>query len=375
MQDYYEREVFGSSTDVNVKLSAAGTLVAAMIYIFFIPTNILYNIVGPKVLLCVGTVMISGGLVAAAQATEIWHIYLSMSICSGIGVSIMYNVCFRVIPLWFDKKRNIAFAIMGTAQPFAGLILPFFITPLNSSLGAPWTFRILGLIFLVVNVIAIILIKEKPTHPQITLPKRSSHKRLDYSILLKTDMMAWLATGPILIAVVYLPYTFIPLYATYIGLSSTQGSNVVSVICGTGALGRITIGLLADYVGQLNTLIITSVITGLSFFLIWMFASNVGVLMAFAVIYGLFNGAYPVVAPPVTAAIVGMERYPLVISLLVTICGIGCLSPTIASSIESVSTLEPFMTYKLIAGCLCITGALLVLVLKLRLNNHLFSKI
>ncbi|KAI8139418.1 major facilitator superfamily domain-containing protein [Fennellomyces sp. T-0311] len=373
MQEYYERKLAGDSENVTIKLSVVGTLVTAMIYLFFWPISIIYDRVGPRVLLYLGTLMISGGLVAAGAATKIWQLYLSVSVCSGIGISILFNVCLQIIPFWFDKRRNTVFGILEAGIPFGGLILPFIMTPTNNSLGAPWTFRILGIAFFAVNIIACFFIRERPTSVERRKTKR--RMKFDYRIFLETKIILWMIIGLIEIGALYITFTFLPSYATYIGLSEAEGSAVISVLCATSFFGRIFIGLLADHIGPLNTLIFSSSISALSCLLVWMFSYHIGALMLFAVIFGFFSGGYSVVSAPATIFLVGIDRYPTVMSAAVTTYSLGCVGSTVASAIESVSSVEPYLTYKLMTGGGFIAGTFLMIILRFRLERRFFTVI
>ncbi|KAI8140050.1 major facilitator superfamily domain-containing protein [Fennellomyces sp. T-0311] len=373
MQDYYQREVFGSSASSTVQLSSAGTLTTGMIYLLSYPTTVAYSILGAKVTLFIGTLVASGGLIAAGAATEIWHLYLSMSICSGIGISILFNVSNQVLAYWFDKKKTAAFGFIGSAQPFAGLVVPFIITPINSNLGASWTFRILGLAFLVTNIIACILIKE--TKSGIQCRRKTKLLQFNCRTVLETNIILYAIQAPVQIGSMYIATTFLPSYATYIGLSDTQESAIISLICGMGFLGRVGAGLLAGRFGRLNILILSSTISGLSSCLIWMFAYDIKSLMGFSAVFGLCMGTFPATAPPTTAFLAGMNRYPIALAVVITACSLGCLGSTIASAIESISSAEPFLTYKLMTGCGYLFCTIILLILRLRLDRNIFSKI
>ncbi|KAI8139342.1 major facilitator superfamily domain-containing protein, partial [Fennellomyces sp. T-0311] len=375
MQDYYEREVFGKSSNTTVQLSAAGTLVTAMVYLFSYPTTIIYNTLGARLALAIGSLVASGGLIAAGAATEIWHLYISMSLFGGIGISILFNVGLRVLPFWFDKRSSTAFGIIGSSQPFAGLVVPFVMTHINNSLDASWTFRILGLVFLAINAVACLLIKETPTGIRCRKKARSSKTTNHPRTFLNANVILWIIQGPIQMGGLYIPYTFLPSYATHIGLSDIQGSAAISLICGANFLGRIGIGLSADRLGRLNALILTCTLSGLSCFLIWIPAYNFASLVVFSIIYGLFSGGFGSTCPSITSFLVGMDDYPTVISLLNTLCALGSLASTVASGIESISSAEPFLPCKLMTGCACMFSASIALVLKLRIDRNIFSKI
>lgn len=48
----------------------------------------------------------------------------------------------------------------------------------------------------------------------------------------------------------------------------------------------------ADYFGHINTIIFYSIITGISSITLWVYASGFEMLMAYAIIFGFFGGAF-----------------------------------------------------------------------------------
>lgn len=174
----------------------------------------------------------------------------------------------------------------------------------------------------------------------------------------------------------FVPYFFLPSYAEYVGLNPTQGANLITVASACNFFGRLFAGIFAQKIGMINTNIIFTIIGGLSSLLIWTFAFDYGVLMAYAVVFGLFCGSYFALLSPITASLVGMERYPTALSLLLITNIISVFGPNIASAIESsVTTSPPYFSYKMFAGVTYIVGAFFLIVLKIRLNRNPFAKL
>ena len=81
------------------------------------------------------------------------------------------------------------------------------------------------------------------------------------------------------------------------------------------------------------------------------------------------------VVATVAAFLVGMDRYPIVLSVGITACALGCLGITMASAIEAASSAAPFLTYKLMTGLGYFLSVTLLLILRLRLDRTILSKI
>jgi MFS family permease len=113
---------------------------------------------------------------------------------------------------------------------------------------------------------------------------------------------------------------------------------------------------------------------GLSCFLIWTFATTYAALLGFSFVFGLFCGSYFSLLSPITALILGKERFPTGLSLLLIFNIIGVFGPNIASAIETSLLLRypdypPFLFYKLFAGACYVLATLVYLILRLRINK------
>lgn len=138
--------------------------------------------------------------------------------------------------------------------------------------------------------------------------------------------------------------------------------------------------IIADYIGHINTVIITSFLAGCSAFLVWTFAYNFASLVFFASIFGFFGGAFVTLGPSTTAIITGMDRFKSGYSMFLLVTVVAMFGPNLAGALEAYFTTnhhqEPYLTYKLFTGCGYILGVAILIVLKWRINQgKLFSKL
>lgn len=131
----------------------------------------------------------------------------------------------------------------------------------------------------------------------------------------------------------------------------------------------------ADYIGRLNADAICMLISGLSCGLIWVFATNYGVLVAFCVIYGFFCGAYFALLAPVTALITGMDHFPSGFSLFLVLNGIGYFGAPIAGAVQSATGSSGYLATQMFTTVTLILGALIMFGLKIKMTKAIFAKI
>ncbi|KAJ8660106.1 hypothetical protein O0I10_003965 [Lichtheimia ornata] len=330
-----------------------------------------------------GICLVSGGLIASGWAHQVWHLYLSQSLCFGLGYSIFFLVISKTVPEWFSHRRTTAMGIVMSSGGLGGLTFPFVITPLNETLGVSWTFRILGAAFLGINLLASFLVKPKPqkslpsTTTLASVPSIKSFSSMIRFKLLKANvnLSLWCIAAFLQVVYMNIPLYFLPSYATQLGLSTTQGSSLVSITAGATFIGRLAVGALADRIGNMNACMIFSVISGAACFCIWTVAYDYATLIGFAVVFGLFGGSYLTTMPPIVQSIVP-EQFPEGLALVTFVTSPAYAGPSVASSLENISQWEPFLVYKVFCGSVCIASALLILALKIRIHGrHLLAKV
>ncbi|KAF7721151.1 hypothetical protein EC973_005358 [Apophysomyces ossiformis] len=311
MQDYYERHVFGIES--SVQLSFVGTLALVFINLMGPVAQILRSIVGLRMVMVIGMLLITIGLEMAGFA---WQM--------------------AVAPQYFTRRRGLALGLIASGSGIGGLVIPFIMSPINSSIGPAWTYRVMGFVCLACDLVAVALIKELKPAPK---------QRKKFTDIVKFGVLK-------------------------------DGSALVAVAATANFVGRILAGIMADRIGRINTNIIITILGGLSSFLIWTFAFTYGVMMAFAVIFGLFCGSYFALLSPITASILGMERFPSGLSLLLITNIISVFGPNISGGIEaSVSDIQPYFVYKMFTGACYLAGSVFLIALKLRMDKNPFAKI
>jgi hypothetical protein len=221
MQDYFHQAMFSSNPEALLDLSFVGAL--ALVFV---------NGASPIVQVCVarygllpvmitGTLFITLALEMAGFAIQVikivlmvalytksflfnkvWHLYLTQSVLFGVGASCMYVTVLSVTPQWFTRHRGTALGIVASGSGVGGLIVPFIVTPLNRNLGYVWTYRILGLICLICNIIACIFVKER-------IPRFKEKKKLSqviqFNVLKNTNFLLFSIGSDIMLFGYFVP--------------------------------------------------------------------------------------------------------------------------------------------------------------------------
>lgn len=373
MQDYFEQNMFQNVSNAAVNLSFVGTLTMVCMNATSPLIQILVSIYGVHYVLIIGTILVALGLEMAGFSSQIWHLYLTQGIVFGIGSACIYVCIMSCSPQWFNKRRGLAIGIITSGSGIGGLVIPFIMTPINRNLGSAWTYRILGFICLVCNIVACLTVKAKISVDAKNCKKLS--QIINFSVLKNIDFVMFLIASNIGLFGYFIPYFFLPSYATFLGLSDSQGSALVAVTAACNFVGRILTGFLADRIGKINTNMLFTLITSLSCLLIWAFASTYGSLMAFSCVFGLTSGSFFALLSPITAYLLGMDQFPSGLSLLLFSNIIPIFGPNIASAIETSVNSTPFFSYKMFAGVSYLVAAVILVFLKLKIDRNVFAKV
>ncbi|KAG8679833.1 hypothetical protein FRC11_003247 [Ceratobasidium sp. 423] len=97
-------------------------------------------------------------------------------------------------------------------------------------------------------------------------------------------------------------------YTTSLGLSALDGTLVLSVFNFSSIIGQIIFGHACDVAPYQYVIIISGAGAALSAYLLWGFAHSLGLIFAFAVIFGSLSGGFASVWPAASVDIAGSEQ-------------------------------------------------------------------
>ena len=204
------------------------------------------NKLGTRISLFIGTGLVSLSLLTSSFATQIWHLFLAQGACFGYGLGFLYITASTVLPQWFDKKRSLAMGIASSGAGFGGLVYNLGAGAAMESLGPEWTYRLLALCTLAVNLTCSILLKDRN---KIVRPRKQSFNIREYGHISVVLVIFWgIFTELGYIVLLY----SLPNYARSIGLSARQGSIVGATLNLGLAFGRPIIGFLSDIFGRID---------------------------------------------------------------------------------------------------------------------------
>lgn len=219
---------------------------------------------------------------------------------------------------YFSRKRGFANGIVYAAGGLGGTIISFALDGLIRRLGTAWTYRVIGFITLATGLPSAYLIKERA--PITATPF------IDRSLLRDRRFIVLFFAGALATFPLFVPPFFLPLYAQSLGLSNSAGAGLVAGFNFSSAVGRLLLGLNADFMGPLNTLLVSLIVSGISMLVIWPISTSLGPLIAFVIINGIANGGFFAVMPTVVGAVFGSRRVSVAMGMIGKTCPLAVSS-------------------------------------------------
>ncbi|KAK5999311.1 hypothetical protein QM012_005586 [Aureobasidium pullulans] len=201
---------------------------------------------GMHVSMSVGLVLQMTGYITAGFTKYIWQLYLSQGLLVGIGIGFIYVPSLPVLSQWFQSRRSLANGISSAGSGVGGALFTWSTGAIIDALGVRWALCIMGIGTSALIALAISLIRDRNKHI------RPSQLAIDVSLLRRQDvllLLAWTFTS--MLGYIALLFSLSD-YATAIGLSRQQATNVVGFLNIGTAVGRPIVGIASDKSSRLD---------------------------------------------------------------------------------------------------------------------------
>ncbi|KUI59804.1 putative transporter ESBP6 [Cytospora mali] len=249
-----------------------------------------------------GCLICSGSAIGAAFTTSASALIVCLGLLYGIGAGLLFAPSMHFMGDWFVKRKSFAYGIICGAGAAAGAGLPPVYTVCLNKYGYRATLVGWGLVTFVVTAIGLLMMQ--PRTPPEKAPKPTSS---DVDFLRQPLFLVFLAATFAQALAHYGPSTYLPSIGADFGLTSYQGSLLVTLLNLAQAIGQPLQGLLADLPTSFYVPFLISTIGGgaISALLIWPWCRNLWSLCLFSLCYGATAGGFAVLRPRFAAAVVG----------------------------------------------------------------------
>ena len=287
---------------------------------------------GPRIVCSTGMALIALGLLATSWASSLLAVYVSYGLLVGLGIALVYTPSIASVQPWFTTRRGLAGGIASSGVGAGTLLVPVLVAMAIGPM--PWreAMQVLAMGVLVLGLLAAALLRRAPAAP--SSGAGGSASGLSLRETLRSPTFLWLYLATVLASpVMFIPFAHVSASARDLGLGEAFAVGLVGLI-GVGSLvGRFAIGLLADRLGRAQTLVLMQLSMGASYVL-WGAAGGQGLLVVFALWFGLSYGSIVSLLPAICMDYFGGKSVASVVGTLYSGAALGnLLGPVLAGAV------------------------------------------
>lgn len=350
-QSYYENHLLTSSS--SSAISWIGTVQAFFLIEVGVITGPLYDQGYQRYILATGAVLLTLGVMMTSIATQYYSVFLSLGVCTGIGMGCMFFPGITSINTYFSTRRGLASGIAALGSGVGAIVYPIVLRELVARVSFPWAVRTVGFVILATNLVPLLVMRP------LRLPS-GRRKLLDGAAFRDFAYTFWSLTNVISWVGIQVPIFYVTLYATEVVGISQGDAFYMSAIVGAGSLpGRIVTAVASDRLGPLWVYAGTMGFAGL-IALVWIRVTTYGGLIVVALLYGFAYGGIASLPPSAIAALTpDLSTLGTRIGTSFAFAGLAMLvGPPIAGAIKSNS--DNFKGALGFSGAMTFAGSLIL---------------
>jgi MFS family permease len=241
--------------------------------------------------------------IASSFCRSIPQLMFTQGVLLGVSGSIAFCPLLIFADQWFDKKKGLAFGVIGAGSGFGGLVLPLLINFFLTRTGFQTTMRLLAAILAGVGIPLAYFIRPRLPPPSPSSPAKNSKakKRFwNWRLIRSRSFLLHQVANLVQGAGYYLPGIYLPSFTRdAFGASDWLSTLSLMLLNLSAMLGLVVMGHMTDRYNSRTCIAISAMGATLSVFLFWGLATHIAVLYIFCVLFGLFAGGFPAAWPAV----------------------------------------------------------------------------
>jgi MFS family permease len=259
--------------------------------------------------LLVGACSLGLGYILASISRTLWQFALVYGVLIGLfGIASTFAPLMADISKWFERRRGIAVALCASGSYVAGTIWPPFIAFMIRAHGWRAAHFWIGIICVTLMIPLALLLRAPAPAPETTRRVGPSRPRRRFPQV--THVPPMVLQGLLAIAgfcccvAMSTPQVHLVAYCGDLGYGVGAGARMLSVMLACGVISRIAYGFLADRLGGLPALVVSS-FAQMAALSLYLTSSGLAPLYVISAIFGLSQGG---LIP--SYALVIRENYP-----------------------------------------------------------------
>lgn len=318
----YAFSVFAPGLTAVLKCSKAELSLAFSLSVAFLPLGMLLggkvaSHRGPNVAVAVGGTVLGLGMLLAGFTQSLLWLYLTYGILMSIGNGMAYGTVVSTAVEWFPERRGFASGIVVSALGIGTLIIAPVADIMIRQLGVLNTFKVLGLLLMVVIIITAQFIKHPPRGYKPAdleaLAKATERRGGDvvWNQMIRIPRF-WLlhaiyALGVFSGMMVISQAKFIAVESIS-GISGKVAATLVGILGLANSTGRLFWGWISDRIGRYQAIALMFVITAVIMSCFTLIGSTFVTFVVAIMLVGLCYGGFLGVFPSVTADTFGSKN-------------------------------------------------------------------
>ena len=323
----FASEFDAQRADVSLVFGLSG----GVYFVFGAGAGMLADRFGPRAVTSTGMLLIAAGLLLCSFAGSMPMVYAAYGVGVGLGIALVYTPSIACVQPWFTQRRGLAAGLASAGIGAGTVSVPLIAAAAIDALQWRDAMRALAAGVLAAGLCATWLLRRSPT---ASAARASQIPGLSLRQALRDRRFWWLYASVVLAAPsMFIPFAHVSAAARDMGIDTARAVGLVGLI-GIGSLvGRFVIGALADRLGRTLTLLLMQMSAGLAL-LAWLAAGSYGMLVFFALWFGLSYGGIVSLLPAICMDLFGARAVAGIIGTLYTGAALGNLfGPVVAGSV------------------------------------------
>ncbi|KAI0076206.1 MFS general substrate transporter [Panus rudis PR-1116 ss-1] len=290
------------------------------LWVFFFCGGIvgrIFDAYGPRILMIPGAIILTVGTMLTSICTKYYQYMLCQGVLFGLGIGLLFYPALASVSTHFKKYRATALGLALSGSGVGGVIYPIMFRQLFELCGFAWGVRISGFIGLAASGVAVCLVSSRLGNGNAK--SSGSAPWLDLKVIQDGTFLLFVLGCVFVSLGLFIPNFYIVSYATEHSMSSSMSFTVLAVLNAGGILGRVAPPYISDILGRFNMIIPSAFLAGFCTLVFWMFAQTEVEIILYAILYGIFSGAFNALVIPCIGQISDIRVIGLRIGLAYTI--------------------------------------------------------
>ncbi|KAJ2646227.1 hypothetical protein IWW40_005566 [Coemansia sp. RSA 1250] len=362
-QEYYVVDEFANTPIATI--SWIGSVQNTMLNLCGIFVGVLSQIYDTRVLCATGAFVMGTSFILASFSTRVWQLVVTQGMLYGSAASFPYILGVTIPLQWIRKRRGLALAFVYMGSGVGGMWVSMLTRLCIDHVGRAWSNRILGIIMVGLGLGLSPLIKARR-------PRNRPSKILDLSVVKEWRFLFIAVSSFFAMAPNTIPYIMMPTYvADVLKENSTLSSTIVTIINVSGIFGRFAAGILSDYLGPVNVLVVWTLLAAYSQLGIWLPFANLKASIASAALFGVTGSSIVGMILNALSHQYGVSRITYISGLIYMTYSLSSLGvvQTASMMLDTVGHGTDYTWPIVYTGSLLVVATLILIVFRIKLSR------